>query len=96
MTTVLPGGGPCLACLYSTEPPAWKRQFPVLGAVAGTIASLGAMEVIKMLVGLGEPLIGKMLICDLADMSFRKIQLRRNDVCPVCGPSAQATKERAE
>ena len=88
LTTVLPSSGPCLACLYSTEPPAWKRQFPVLGAVAGTIASLGAMEVIKMLVGLGEPLIGKMLICDLADMSFRKIQLRRNDVCPVCGPSA--------
>ena len=88
LTTVLPSSGPCLACSYSTEPPAWKRQFPVLGAVAGTIASLGAMEVIKMLVGLGEPLIGKMLICDLADMSFRKIQLRRNDVCPVCGPSA--------
>jgi molybdopterin/thiamine biosynthesis adenylyltransferase len=96
LTTVLPGRGPCLACLYSTEPPAWQRQFPVLGAVAGTIGSLGAVEVIKVLSGLGEPLIGKMLICDLADMSFRKVQLRRNDVCPVCGPSAQATQERAE
>jgi molybdopterin-synthase adenylyltransferase len=96
LTTVLPRGGPCLACLYSTEPSAWKRQFPVFGAVAGTIASLGAMEVIKVLSGLGQPLVGKLLICDLADMSFRRIQLRRNDACPVCGPSLQATKETAE
>src|SRR5713226_3803089 len=95
LTTLLPGRGPCLACLYPTEPPAWKRQFPVFGAVAGTIASLGAMEVIKLLAGLGEPLCGKMLICDLSDMSFRKIQLRRNDACPVCGPCPQATKEPA-
>jgi molybdopterin/thiamine biosynthesis adenylyltransferase len=95
LMTVLPGGGPCLACLYSTEPPAWKRQFPVVGAVAGTIASLGAMEVIKVLSGLGQPLIGIMLICDLADMSFRKIQLRRNDACPVCGARMQATKAPA-
>ena len=85
LTTVLPGRGPCLACLYPTEPPAWNRAFPVIGAVAGTIASLGAMEIIKVLTGLGEPLIGKLLICDLADMSFRKVQIRRNKVCRVCG-----------
>ncbi len=98
LTTVLPGGRPCLACLYSTEPPAWKRQFPVFGAVAGTIASLGAVEIIKMLSGLGEPLVGKMLICDLAEMSFRKIQLRRNNGCPLCGipPNPRATQEHAE
>lgn len=87
LTTVMPGRGPCLACLYPSEPTAWKRQFPVLGAVAGTVASLGAMEVIKVLSGLGEPLIGKMLICDLADMSFRRMPIRRNEVCPVCGPN---------
>lgn len=85
LTTILPGRGPCLACLYPEEPAAWKRQFPVFGAVAGAIASLGAMEVIKVLAGLGEPLAGKMLLCDLADMSFRTIQLNRNDACPVCG-----------
>ena len=88
LTTVAPGRGPCLACLYPSESTAWKRQFPVFGAVAGTVASLGAMEVIKVLSGLGEPLIGKMLICDLADMSFRKIQLRRNEACLVCGPKS--------
>lgn len=84
LTTVLPGRGPCLACLYPTEPAAWKRRFPVFGAVAGAIASLGAMEVIKVLSGLGDPLVGKMLICDLGDMSFRKVQLSRNNACPVC------------
>jgi molybdopterin/thiamine biosynthesis adenylyltransferase len=85
LTTVLPGKGPCLACLYPTEPAAWKRRFPVFGAVAATIASLGAMEVIKVLAGIGSPLAGKMLVCDLADMSFRKVELRRNETCPVCG-----------
>src|SRR5262245_13155649 len=84
LTTIEPGQGPCLACLYPEEPAAWKRQFPVFGAVAGVIASLGAVEVIKLLAGIGDPLVGKMLLCDLADMSFRSIQLKRNDACPVC------------
>jgi molybdopterin-synthase adenylyltransferase len=84
LTTVQPGHGPCLACLYPTEPTAWQRRFPVFGAVAGTIASLGAMEVIKVLAGLGKPLVGKMLVCDLADMSFRTVQLRRDLACAVC------------
>jgi molybdopterin/thiamine biosynthesis adenylyltransferase len=86
LTTVLPGRGPCLACLYPNEPTTWKRKFPVIGAVAGTVASLGAMEIIKVLSGLGEPLIGKMLICDLGDMSFRRIPIRRDEACSVCGP----------
>lgn len=84
LTTIVPGRGPCLACLYPEEPAAWKRQFPVFGAVAGTIAALGALEVIKVLAGLGEPLVGKMLLCDLAAMSFRTIQMRRDAACPVC------------
>ena len=84
LTTVQPRAGPCLACLYPEEPAAWKRQFPVFGAVAGTIASLGAMEVIKVLTGLGQPLVGKMLLCDLGAMAFRTIELRRNAACPVC------------
>jgi molybdopterin-synthase adenylyltransferase len=85
LVTVIPGRTPCLACLYPEEPAAWKREFPVFSAVAGTIASLGAMEVIKLLAGLSEPLAGVMLVCDLANMSFRKIQLRRNEACAVCG-----------
>jgi molybdopterin-synthase adenylyltransferase len=85
LTTVLPGRGPCLACLYPTEPAEWKRRFPVFGAVAGTIGCLGAMEAIKVLAGLGEPLIGRMLICDLATMAFRKVELVRRAGCAVCG-----------
>lgn len=85
VTTVLPGRSPCLACLYPAEPPHWKRQFPVLGAVSGVVGCLGAVEAIKVLAGLGEPLAGRMLLCDLGDMSFRKVTLRRRPDCPVCG-----------
>jgi molybdopterin/thiamine biosynthesis adenylyltransferase len=85
VTTVLPGRTPCLACLYPEEPPHWRRRFPVLGAVAGVAGCLGAVEVIKVLAGLGEPLAGRMLLCDLTDMSFRRVTLKRRPGCPVCG-----------
>jgi molybdopterin/thiamine biosynthesis adenylyltransferase len=87
LTTIAPGKTPCLACLYPTEPPHWDRRFPVFGAVAGVVGCLGAMEAIKVIAGLGEPLLGKLLVCDLREMSFRcaAIQPRRN--CAVCGGS---------
>jgi molybdopterin/thiamine biosynthesis adenylyltransferase len=85
LTTVLPGNSPCLACLYPAEPPAWKRQFPVFGAVAGVVGCLGATEVIKVLAGLGTPLAGRMLIGDLGAMTFRTVALRRDPDCAVCG-----------
>jgi molybdopterin/thiamine biosynthesis adenylyltransferase len=89
LTTVLPGQSPCLACLYPEEPAAWKREFPVFGAVAGAVGSLGAMEVIKVLAGLGAPLAGQLLIGDLRDMSFRKVAIQRNSGCAVCGKRNQ-------
>jgi molybdopterin/thiamine biosynthesis adenylyltransferase len=85
LTTFVPGRSPCLACLYPVEPPAWKRQFPVFGAVAGVIGSLAAVEVIKTLSGLAEPLIGKLLTCNLAEMAFRTLTISRNPDCAVCG-----------
>jgi molybdopterin/thiamine biosynthesis adenylyltransferase len=84
LTTVVPGRTPCLACLYPEPPAAWKREFPVFGAVAGVVACLGATEAIKLLSGLGEPLAGKMLLGDLATLSFRRITLQRRADCPVC------------
>ena len=84
LTTVLPGQSPCLACLYPQEPPQWQRRFPVFGAVAATVGSLGAMEVVKVLAGLGAPLAGRMLIGDLGTMTFRTVQLRRRADCAVC------------
>jgi molybdopterin-synthase adenylyltransferase len=85
VTTVVPGRTPCLACLYPEPPPAWKREFPVFGAVAGVVGCLGAMEAIKVLAGLGEPLLGKLLTCDLRDMTFRKVTIHRRPGCRVCG-----------
>ncbi len=91
LTTVLPGRSPCLACLYPEEPPAWRRRFPVFGAVAGTVGALGAMEIIKVIAGLGVPLAGRMLIGDLGTMQFRIVGLRRRLDCAVCaGGSAPA------
>ena len=89
ITTIVPGKTPCLACLYPTEPPAWKRQFPVFGAVAGTIGSLAAMEAIKVLAGFGESLAGRLLIGNLRDMTFRTVRLTRNPACAVCGSASR-------
>jgi molybdopterin/thiamine biosynthesis adenylyltransferase len=89
LTTILPGRTPCLACLYPVTPPVWKRQFPVFGAVSGAVACLAAVEAIKVLTGLGEPLAGKLLTMDLRDMTFRKATLRRNPDCAECGQLRQ-------
>lgn len=85
VTTILPGKTPCLACIYPEDPPAWKREFPVFGAVSATAACIGAMEGIKILSGMGASLDGKMLYYDLRNMSFRKIPVVRRPACPVCG-----------
>ena len=85
LTTIVPGRTPCLACLYPEAPPAWQRRFPVFGAVAGTVGCLAAMEAIKVLAELGEPLLGQMLVCDLRSMTFRKVAIRRDPQCAVCG-----------
>ena len=84
LTTFVPGKTPCLTCLYPGDPPGWKRQFPVFGAVASMVGSLAAMEAIKVLTGLGEPLLGRLLVADLRDMSFRTVRLQRNLHCLVC------------
>jgi molybdopterin/thiamine biosynthesis adenylyltransferase len=85
LTTIVPGRTPCLACLYPEETPAWKRELPVLGAVSGTIGSLGALEAIKVLAGLGEPLLGRLLLCDLRTMTIRQTRIHRRPDCTVCG-----------
>lgn len=83
--TVLPCKTACLSCLYPEWPSVWRREFPVFGAVSGTVGCLGAMEVIKVISGLGEPLAGRLLTMDLRDMSFHKIKIERQENCPVCG-----------
>lgn len=85
ITTILPGRSPCLACLYPESPPNWKRQFPVFSAVSSTVGCLAAMEVIKVLAGLGTVLSGRLLCYDLRDMRFHSLPIAKRDDCPVCG-----------
>lgn len=84
ITTILPGRTPCLACLTPEKPPHWKRQFPVIGAVSGTVGCLGAVEVIKLLTGVGTPLAGTLLTMDLGSMQFRRHKIARRSECAVC------------
>jgi molybdopterin-synthase adenylyltransferase len=84
ITTILPGQTPCLKCLYPQDPPAWNREFPVFGAVSGTVGCLAAMEAIKVLAGFGETLAGQLLTMDLRDMTFRKRAIQRNSRCELC------------
>ena len=84
LTTIVPGQTPCLACLWPTKPPKWTRQFPVFGAVAGTAGCMAAMEAIKLISGLGTPLLGRLLSIDLFDMTTRTVRVGRRDDCPVC------------
>ena len=85
ITTIVSPQTPCLACMYLEPPPDWRREFPVFGAVSGMVGCLGAMEAIKLLTGLGEPLQGRLLACDLRTMSFRSVKTMRRLDCPVCG-----------
>lgn len=85
VTTFVPTQTPCLSCLYPEKPPHWKREFPVIGAVSGTAGCLGAVEVIKLLTGLGEPLTGVLLVIDLNCMEFRRLRIVRRTDCGVCG-----------
>jgi molybdopterin/thiamine biosynthesis adenylyltransferase len=86
LTTIIPGRTPCLACLVPEPPPNWRREFPVFGAVASAVGSLAAMEVVKLISGVGEPLTGRLLTFDLRDMSFQTISIARRPDCPICGP----------
>lgn len=85
VTTFVPGKTGCLACYIPDVPPTWKRQFPVFGAVSGTAACIGAMEVIKLITGIGTTLQGELLSMNLDTMQFRKVRLPRREDCSVCG-----------
>lgn len=85
ITSFAPGKTGCLRCLYPEEPDDWKRRFPVIGAVSGAVGCLGAMEAIKIITGLGDPLFNRLVTCDLRAMTFNSVRLRQRLDCPVCG-----------
>jgi molybdopterin/thiamine biosynthesis adenylyltransferase len=85
LTTIIPGKSACLACRVPAPPPDWRRQFPVFGAVAGVPGCLAAVEAIKLICGIGEPLADRLLVSDLGEMQFRLYRTRRRSGCAVCG-----------
>ncbi|MCA9062160.1 MAG: HesA/MoeB/ThiF family protein [Planctomycetaceae bacterium] len=82
--TIIPNTTACLRCLYPEDPTHWKRQFPVFGAVSGMVASMAAVEVIKLITGIAPPLSGLLMI-NLRTMEFRTRRTVRRPDCPVCG-----------
>jgi molybdopterin/thiamine biosynthesis adenylyltransferase len=84
VTTFIPGQTGCLRCYVPDVPPTWKRQFPVFGAVSGTAACIGAMEVIKLITGIGQPLAGRLFALDTATVTTRLLNLPRRPDCPAC------------
>jgi len=85
LTTIIPGKTPCLQCIFPQDPPTWKREFPVIGAVSGTVACMGALEAIKVIAGMGQPLAGRLLRMDLRRMTFHTMNVHRRSDCEVCG-----------
>lgn len=82
--TIIPGEGPCLRCVLPETPPEVSR-FPVPGATPGLFAMIQAMETVKVLIGFGRPLVGRMLIFDGADAAFTTLDVKRSPACSVCG-----------
>lgn len=85
LMTVVPPHGPCVRCLYRTMPEDPKAPRGPLGAVPGVIGSLQALEAVKALVGIKSLLTGCVLAFDALSMDFRKVPLKPNPACPLCG-----------
>jgi molybdopterin/thiamine biosynthesis adenylyltransferase len=88
--------GPCYRCLFHQPPPPELApscaEAGVLGVLPGIIGSIQANEALKLLLGIGEPLIGRYLLFDALDLSFREVKLRRDPACPVCGEHPTITE----
>ena len=89
-------GGPCYRCLYPEPPPPGLvpscAEGGVLGILPGTIGLIQATETVKLILGIGEPLVGRLLLYDALAMRFRELKLRKNPECPVCGDHPTITK----
>ena len=89
-------GGPCYRCLYPEPPPPGLvpscAEGGVLGVLPGIVGSIQAMETIKLILGAGEPLVGRLLLFDALAMRFRELKLKKNPECPLCGEHRTITK----
>jgi len=89
-------GGPCYRCLYPEPPPPGLvpscAEGGVLGVLPGIVGAIQAAETLKLIIGKGEPLIGRLLLFDALAMRFRELKLRKNPECPACGGHPTVTK----
>ena len=94
-STYIPGQG-CYRCVFPEPPPPGEvpscAEAGVLGALPGIIGTIQATEVIKVILGKGEPLAGRMLLLDALAMDFRIVKVRRNSKCPLCGDNPTVTE----
>jgi adenylyltransferase/sulfurtransferase len=94
--TIIPGQGPCYRCLFEVPPPPGMvpscQEAGILGVVTGVIGTIQATEVIKAILAIGQPLVGKLLLWNALDMSFRTVKVPWNKECPVCGEHPTITE----
>ncbi|HWB69202.1 MAG TPA: molybdopterin-synthase adenylyltransferase MoeB, partial [Solirubrobacterales bacterium] len=97
ISTFVPFEGPCYRCLYPTPPPAELAPScsanGVLGVMAGTMGTLQANEVIKLVLGAGRPLVGRLLLYEALGTTFTELKVRRDPNCPICGEDAPEVPE---
>ena len=95
-TVFYPGKGPCYRCLFAEPPPPGMvpscAEGGVLGILPGVIGVIQATEVVKLILGKGEPLIGRLMLYDALKMTFREVKFRKNPKCPVCGENPTITE----
>ena len=88
--------GPCYRCLYPEPPPPGMvpscAEGGVLGVLCASIGSIQVTEAIKLLTGIGEPLVGRLMVYDALEMSYRTIKIRKDPQCPICSPNATQTE----
>jgi molybdopterin/thiamine biosynthesis adenylyltransferase len=99
-TTFVAGEGPCYRCLFPSPPPPELApscaEAGVLGLLPGMIGMIQATEAAKLVLGIGEPLIGRLLTYDALAMEFRELRLARDPNCPMCGPNAPKSLDEIE
>jgi len=88
--------GPCYRCLYPEPPPPGMvpscAEGGVLGVLCATIGSIQVNEAIKVITGIGEPMVGRLMVYDALDMAFRSVKVRKDPECPVCGKNPTITE----
>ncbi len=85
---IKPGEGPCIRCMFPSPPPPGLvpscQEAGVLGALAGIIGLIQATETLKLILEIGEPLVGKLVLFDALRMDLTKLEVRRDESCPIC------------